>query len=137
MLQLSSFEPQPWMREISDSLPRSRVRLAQLPTPIHQLRTPVDLGVDIYVKRDDLTSFELSGNKVRKLEFLLADALEKGYDSVVTVGGVQSNHCRATAVASRQLGLEPYIILRTDDPEKIDLTGTRHATIAFITFSLL
>jgi D-cysteine desulfhydrase len=60
---------------------------------------------------------------VRKLEFLLAEALQRGCDSTVTIGGVQSNHCRATAVASRQLGLEPYLILRTDDPSSIDLTG--------------
>ena len=57
----------------------------------------------------------LSGNKVRKLEFLLADAVERGCDSVVTIGGVQSNHCRATAVAARKLGLDPFLILRQDD----------------------
>lgn len=72
------------------------------------------------------SSFDLSGNKVRKLEFLLADALEKGHDCVITIGGIQSNHARATAVAARQLGLQPYLILRrptgsTDQP--ISLTG--------------
>ena len=57
---------------------------------------------------------ELGGNKVRKLEFLLADALaNKDCDSIVTIGGEQSNHCRATAAASRMVGLEPHLILRT------------------------
>ncbi len=59
------------------------------------------------IKRDDLTGLELSGNKVRKLEFLLGDAKtsEKKYDSVITVGMSQSNHCRATAIAARYAGL--------------------------------
>lgn len=111
------------MEELRHSLPATRVSLARLPTPVHKMITPQDIDVEVYVKRDDLTSFDLSGNKVRKLEFLLADAMEKGCDSVVTIGGVQSNCCRATAVAARQLGLEPYLILRTDDPSTIDLKG--------------
>jgi 1-aminocyclopropane-1-carboxylate deaminase/D-cysteine desulfhydrase-like pyridoxal-dependent ACC family enzyme len=56
---------------------------------------------------------ELGGNKVRKLEFLLADALGRGCDSIVTIGGEQSNHCRATACAARLVGLYPHLILRT------------------------
>lgn len=56
---------------------------------------------------------QLSGNKVRKLEFLLADAVEQGADCIITIGGVQSNHCRATAVAARYLNLDCYLILRT------------------------
>ena len=71
------------------------------------------------------TSCDLSGNKVRKLEFLLSEAAEKRYDSVITIGGLQSNHARATAVAARQLGLDPYLILRTSsDASEIDLTGS-------------
>jgi D-cysteine desulfhydrase len=59
------------------------------------------------VKRDDLTGLELSGNKVRKLEFLLGDALSshQKYDSIITVGMSQSNHCRATAIAAKYAGL--------------------------------
>lgn len=73
-----------------------------------------DLDISVYIKRDDMTGgAELGGNKVRKLEFLLADALARGCDSVVTIGGEQSNHCRATAAASRMIGLEPHLILRT------------------------
>jgi len=56
---------------------------------------------------------QLSGNKVRKLEFLMADAVEQGADCIITVGGIQSNHCRATAVAAKYLNLDCYLILRT------------------------
>eukprot|EP00877_Chromochloris_zofingiensis_P005467 jgi/Chrzof1/14921/Cz09g20220.t1 len=67
----------------------------------------------MWIKRDDLTGMQLSGNKVRKLEFLLADAKAQGADCVITIGGIQSNHCRATAVAARYLGLDCHLILRT------------------------
>lgn len=63
---------------------------------------------------------ELGGNKVRKLEFLLADALNKNYDSVVTIGGEQSNHCRATAAACRMVGLHPHLILRTRRANQVE-----------------
>lgn len=87
--------------------------LAQRPTPTHLLSRLSDrLGAEVWVKRDDLTGFGLSGNKVRKLEFILADAVSNGVDTVITTGGLQSNHCRATVVACRQLGLEPVLLLR-------------------------
>ena len=81
---------------------------------MHRWHLPgVPDGCEVYVKRDDLTGgAELSGNKVRKLEFLLADAVAEGADCVVTVGAIQSNHCRATAVAARHLGLDAHLILR-------------------------
>ena len=56
---------------------------------------------------------QLSGNKVRKLEFLIADALQQGADCIITIGGIQSNHCRATAVAAKYFNLDTYLILRT------------------------
>lgn len=65
------------------------------------------------LQRDDLSGMQLSGNKVRKLEFLLADAVAQGADCIVTIGGIQSNHCRATAVAAKYLNLDCYLILRT------------------------
>jgi D-cysteine desulfhydrase len=74
------------------------------------------LGVELYIKRDDLTGTELSGNKVRKLEFVLADALAKGADIVLTCGGAQSNHARATAIGATKVGLRSRLILRTPDP---------------------
>jgi D-cysteine desulfhydrase len=95
--------------------------LAQGPTPLHPLRRLSSAwGIDLWVKRDDLTGFGLSGNKVRKLEFLLADAVARGADTVITTGGLQSNHARATAVAARQLGLQPVLLLRGQLPEQVD-----------------
>ncbi len=60
------------------------------------------------------------GNKIRKLEYLLADAKERNADAVITTGGLQSNHCRATAVAARQLGMKPYLLLRGTKPPVFD-----------------
>ena len=93
--------------------------MARLPTPlVHLERTSERLGLDVWVKRDDLSGFGLSGNKVRKLEYLLAEAREQGATAVITTGGIQSNHCRATAVAARQLGLAPHLLLRGTPPER-------------------
>jgi D-cysteine desulfhydrase len=91
----------------------SRAQLARLPTPLVRLdRASAVLGLELWVKRDDLTGFGLSGNKVRKLERLLGEAVARGCDTVLTTGGLQSNHCRATAVACRELGLAPVLLLR-------------------------
>ena len=91
--------------------------LAKLPTPMHPLhRLSERYGVELYVKRDDLSGIALSGNKIRKLEFVLADALAQKTDTVITCGGAQSNHCRATAIAAAMLGINCRLILRTPDP---------------------
>ncbi len=96
-----------------------RVRLAQTPTPLEKMERLSDkFGVEIYFKRDDFTGIELSGNKVRKLEFILHRALHMGVDTVITCGGAQSNHCRATAFAAKRLGLKAVLLLRTSDPEQ-------------------
>jgi D-cysteine desulfhydrase len=91
-----------------------RLRLATLPTPFEPLdRFSAELGGPrIWVKRDDLSHCPASGNKIRKLEFTLARALELGCDTVVTCGGLQSNHCRATAVLGARLGLRVRLLLR-------------------------
>lgn len=90
-----------------------RLRLAHLPTPIHKLeRTSAQVGRDIYIWRDDLTGFVESGNKLRKLEFLLADALHQKANRVITAGGAQSNHTRTTAYLARRLGLDVTIVVR-------------------------
>jgi len=91
-----------------------RIRLARIPTPIQKLSRFSEYvgGPTIYVKRDDLTGIGLTGNKVRKLEFAMAEALAQGADTVITTGGLGSNHARATAVAARQLGLTPFLVLR-------------------------
>jgi D-cysteine desulfhydrase family pyridoxal phosphate-dependent enzyme len=91
---------------------KPRISLAQLPTPIEEARRLSDrLGVRVFVKRDDLTGLALGGNKVRKLEFLLGDALHAGADTIVTTGGSQSNHARLTAAACRRVGLECFLVL--------------------------
>ena len=96
-----------------------RIRRARLPTPVEPARRlSHQLGVEILIKRDDLTGAALSGNKIRKLEFLLAEAGAEGADTVITCGGEQSNHCRATAVAAAELGLRSYLLLRTDNPKE-------------------
>ncbi len=94
-----------------------RLSLARLPTPLQPLdRLSEKLGGPrIWVKRDDLTDCAISGNKIRKLEFTLARAREQGCDTLITCGGVQSNHCRATALLGAQLGLQVHLILRQDD----------------------
>lgn len=90
-----------------------RLTLANLPTPIHKLdRLSKEVGKEIYIWRDDMTGSVESGNKVRKLEFLLADAVAKGATRIITAGGFQSNHTRATAYCARRLGLEISIIVR-------------------------
>ncbi|KAF3527844.1 hypothetical protein DY000_02043329, partial [Brassica cretica] len=68
----------------------------------------------VWIKRDDFTGMELSRNKIRKLEFLMADdAVEQQADTFITIGGIRSNHCRATTVASNYLNLDTHLILRT------------------------
>jgi D-cysteine desulfhydrase len=94
-----------------------RIELARLPTPLQPLRRLGErLGIELYLKRDDLTGAALSGNKIRKLEFVLAEALARDANIVLTCGGAQSNHCRATAVAAAALGLGCRLLLRTADP---------------------
>jgi D-cysteine desulfhydrase len=108
---------------------RRRVHLVHGPTPIAR-RPALDdlLGVELWIKRDDATSGAESGNKLRKLELLLADALDRKAAAVVTCGGLQSNHARATALACAALGLRSVLLLRVPDPAKaasepMDLRG--------------
>ena len=90
-----------------------RVNLGHFPTPIEHLKSISDYlaGPQIYIKRDDCTGLATGGNKTRKLEFILADALDKNASLVVTVGAIQSNHARQTAAACAKLGLKCLIIL--------------------------
>ena len=90
-----------------------RVNLGHFPTPVEHLKSISDHIGDpqIYIKRDDCTGLATGGNKTRKLEFILADALDKSADLVVTVGAIQSNHARQTAAACAKLGLKCLIIL--------------------------
>lgn len=97
----------------------NRIRLAHLPTPIEEI-SRLDLPSDIrlFLKRDDFTGIEVSGNKVRKLEFLLDDAIRQGCDTLITCGGLQSNHARATAAVAAKLGLKCILVLRTASQEQ-------------------
>jgi D-cysteine desulfhydrase len=94
-----------------------RVPLANQPTRGHWLRYGDTLGTKVWLKRDDHTGSELMGNKVRKLEYLMAEALSQAATHVITCGGEQSNHARATAFAAAQLGMKSHLILRTDNPD--------------------
>ena len=99
-----------------------RVSLGHFPTPIEHLKSISDYlgGPQIFIKRDDCTGLATGGNKTRKLEFILADAIDKNADLVVTVGAIQSNHARQTAAACARLGLKCLIVLEQrlkDAPE--------------------
>lgn len=101
-------------KELSITLARfPRVTLGHLPTPLEPMdRLSEQLGGPrIWVKRDDCTGLSTGGNKTRKLEFLMADAVEKGADTIITQGATQSNHARQTAAASAKLGMECHILL--------------------------
>lgn len=100
-----------------------RLDFARLPTPIVPLErlSAAWGGPTIWVKRDDDTGATLTGNKIRKLQYAVAEAMTEGADTLVTCGGRQSNHCRATAILARQLGLDVVLMLRGHDPD--DRTG--------------
>ena len=95
-----------------------RITLCTLPTPLHRLEElSRRLSTDIWIKRDDLTGFAMGGNKARKAEFLLADALQKRCDVILTAGAMQSNHARVIAAASRKLSLECHLFLAGEKPD--------------------
>ena len=110
-----------------------RVTLACLPTPVEPLDTLAHtLGVParrLLVKRDDLTGLAMGGNKVRKLEYLCADALARGARHLVTAGRPQSNHCRQTAAAATKLGLGCTVLL--DGPAPGTFSGNLVLDVLF------
>ncbi|MDO9474192.1 MAG: D-cysteine desulfhydrase [Caulobacter sp.] len=90
----------------------ARARFAHLPTPLEPApRLSAELGIDLWIKRDDCTGLAGGGNKTRKLEFLLGEALEQGADTLITQGAVQSNHVRQTAAAAASFGMACRIVL--------------------------
>lgn len=102
------------MNELLDK----RLPLAHLPTPIDFLpRLSHTLGVELYMKRDDLTESVGSGNKIRKLEYLVYDAQEQGANALITCGGIQSNHCRAVAYVAAKTGMSSLLLLRGEKPD--------------------
>ncbi len=96
-----------------------RKELAMLPTPLQEMKAMSrELGGPrLFVKRDDLTGLALGGNKLRKLEYAMADAEREGATCVITSGAVQSNHCRLTVGACRLLGLPCHLVLAGDEPD--------------------
>ncbi|MCB0343949.1 MAG: D-cysteine desulfhydrase family protein [Bdellovibrionales bacterium] len=98
---------------------KDRVELAFLPTPLHELPALADAigGPRLFIKRDDQTGLATGGNKTRKLEFLIADAIKLGADTVITAGAPQSNHCRQTAAAAARYGLNCELVLGGPKPE--------------------
>jgi L-cysteate sulfo-lyase len=96
----------------------ARVSIAHLPTPLEPLpRLTTQLGgPELWIKRDDQTGLATGGNKARKLEFLVADALAQGADTLITAGAAQSNHARQTAAAARKFGLDCTLALRGEEP---------------------
>ncbi len=102
--------------------PPPRFSLAQLPTPLEILPLSPDPGsrIEIFIKRDDMTGSILSGNKIRKLEFLFYDLISRKTNVVITCGGVQSNHCRAVAALCAASGIECRIVLKGREPRTPD-----------------
>lgn len=98
-----------------------RLRVTHAPTPLEPLSRLTEMlgGPNLWIKRDDCTGLASGGNKTRKLEYLMADALAQGADTVITQGATQSNHARQTAAIAARLGLQCHLILE-------DRTGFRH-----------
>jgi len=99
-----------------------RVKLVNLPTPLEKMPRLTKLlnGPQLWIKRDDCTGLAFGGNKERKAEFALGDALSKKADVVITVGPIQSNHARATAAAARKLGVKVILVLTGERPKSYD-----------------
>ncbi|WDV45754.1 D-cysteine desulfhydrase family protein [Clostridiaceae bacterium M8S5] len=116
-----------------------RLDLANLPTKIQASRylSSIDENINVYIKRDDYSGIEVSGNKIRKLEFAVKEAFDQGCDALITCGATQSNHARATAAVAAKLGLKSYLILRGNENDSIDgnylLDKLFGANIIFVT----
>lgn len=109
------------LKNVLRELPR--FRCSYLPTPLERLdRLSNKVGVNLLIKRDDQTGLAFGGNKARKLDFIMADVLAQGCDSVITWAGVQSNWCRQTVAAARKVGVKPVLILfkRPNLPAEMD-----------------
>jgi len=112
-----------------------KLSLAHLPTPLHECRNVADLlrpGQRLWVKRDDETGCLATGNKIRKLEYYMAEAVAEGADAVLTSGSALSNHCRTTAIVARELGMDVALLLEGPKEPAFDgnflfmvLTGAR------------
>ncbi|HZK33000.1 MAG TPA: D-cysteine desulfhydrase family protein [Tissierellaceae bacterium] len=116
----------------------NRIKLANLPTKIEKLeRLSKELEKNIYIKRDDQTGTEISGNKVRKLEYAVKEAMDNNCDYLITCGGIQSNHARATAAVAAKLGMGSFLVLRGNKDSELEgnyfLDKILGANIKFVT----
>lgn len=109
-------------KEKVEEILKNKENIAFLPTPIHKLNNLSNLlnGANIYVKRDDMTGLALGGNKTRKIEYIIKDALDRKCDTIITMGAPQSNHCRQTAAACAIYRLKCYLILVGSQEELAD-----------------
>jgi len=108
----------------------NKLSLGHFPTPIQPVHgLDLNPAQHLFVKRDDYSGIEVSGNKIRKLEYCLAEAIDKKYDVIVTTGAIQSNHCRATAAACARLGLSCELLLSGDASGQIE--GNLFLDLAF------
>ena len=99
---------------------REKVHFLNTPTPLEKLETlSKELGINLYIKRDDLTNYGTGGNKLRKLEYFLKDAQDQGATMLLTVGGPQTNHGRLTAAVAARAGMKSAIVAVGDDPGEI------------------
>lgn len=116
-----------------------RLDVARLPTSIRPLRRLSEAwgGATVWIKHDDDTAALLSGNKIRKLQYAVRHAIDQGADTLITCGGLHSNHCRATAALARRLGLDVHLMLRGQPPQQwtgnVLLDRVLGATLHFIT----
>ncbi|MEG2695985.1 MAG: D-cysteine desulfhydrase family protein [Cetobacterium sp.] len=99
----------------------NKLNIANLPTKIERLENfSKDLNLNLFIKRDDQTGSEVSGNKIRKLEYSIKEALDLGCDTLITCGGSQSNHARSTVAAGIKVGMSTTLVLKSDVSPKID-----------------
>ncbi|WP_300393235.1 D-cysteine desulfhydrase family protein [Fusobacterium sp.] len=98
-----------------------KLKLGNFPTKIERLeKLSTMLKEHIFIKRDDQTGTEISGNKIRKLEYSINEAINNDCDTLITCGGIQSNHARATAAAGIKLGLKSILVLKSDDKPEVE-----------------
>src|SRR2546427_65626 len=106
---------------VTGAPPIPRIELAVVPTPVLKLeRLSQELGMELWVKRDDLTGLLETGNKIRKLEFLVGDAFARSADTLITCGTLQSNCCRTVAAVAARLGMKAILALKGAPPEEYD-----------------
>jgi len=123
LIPRAGLDPETLAERISDRF--SRAHFAHLPTPLEEMRvlTRELNGPRLFIKRDDQTGLAFGGNKARKLEFIIADAVNKNCDVIITWAGIQSNWCRQTAAAAGMYGIQPILVLSKRDTSAVAYDG--------------